>query len=385
MIEDNFLMWLARIDGISARKKIDILNHFKTAKNFFYADISEIKLFCKENRININNILDVKTESLIENYINELNHHNINFISINNDNYPKLLKNIADPPLGFYMLGQMPDDTFNKVGVIGARKCTQYGAMNAYKFGKDLGANNVVVVSGMAMGIDSMAHKGAIDGGGKTIAVLGCGLDIVYPPSNTNLRDDIVKNGCVISEFPVKTPPYPANFPMRNRIISGISDAVLVVESAKKSGTLITVGQALEQGRDIFAIPGNITNPMSEGTNNLIKECAFPATKVDDILENLGVIYKYCKDDNTNFENNINNQNSQKTKTNNTEKSENIKNLLAPDEKIVYACIKDNPITIDEIILNTNINIQTAQYILTMLELKGYVQKLAGQRYIRGL
>lgn len=385
MIEDNFLMWLARIDGISAKKKIDILNHFETAKNFFYADISEIKLFCKENRININNILDVKTESLIENYINELNYHNINFISINNDNYPKLLKNIADPPLGFYMLGQMPDDTFNKVGVIGARKCTQYGAMNAYKFGKDLGANNVIVVSGMAMGIDSMAHKGAIDGGGKTIAVLGCGLDIVYPPSNTNLRDDIIKNGCVISEFPVKTPPYPANFPMRNRIISGISDAILVVESAKKSGTLITVGQALEQGRDIFAIPGNITSPMSEGTNSLIKECAFPATNVDDILENLGVIYKYSKDDNTCLQNSINNQNTPKTKVNNTEKSENIKNLLAPDEKIVYACIKDNPITIDEIILNTNINIQTAQYILTMLELKGYVQKLSGQRYIRCL
>ena len=378
MLEKDFIMWLARIDGISIRKKWDILEHFKTAKDFFYADISEIKLFCSKNRINVKNILDVKSEALIETYVNEMNKHSIDFIYQDSKGYPQLLKDIPDAPLGLYIIGSMPEDTQNKVSVIGARKCTQYGAMNAYKFGKELGENNVVVVSGMAMGIDSMAHKGSIDAGGKTIAVLGCGLDIVYPPSNEGLREDIINNGCVISEFPIKTPPYPANFPMRNRIISGISDAVLVVESAKKSGTLITVGQALEQGRDIFAIPGNINNPMSEGTNNLIKECAFPVTNVDDILSNLGIIYKYYKD------NNFDNENIE-NKSNNIEKSENIKKLLAPDEKIVYACIKESPITVDEIILNAKIDIKTAQYVLTMLELKGYIQKLSGQRYIKAL
>lgn len=371
MIEENYIMWLARIDGISNRKKLDILEHFETAKQFFYASNYEIRSFCEEHRINIKNILDVKDEIIIEKYINELYKHNIKFVCQNNKSYPLLLKDIPDAPLGFYMIGDMPEDTLNKVGVIGARKCTQYGAMSAYKFGKELGENNVVVVSGMAMGIDSMAHKGALDGKGKTIAVLGCGLDIVYPPSNRELRDEIINNGCIISEFPVGTPPYPANFPSRNRIISGISDAVLVVESAKKSGTLITVGQALEQGRDVFAIPGNINNPMSEGTNNLIKDCAFPATNVDDILSNLGIIYKYSKNN--------------KKPSNYTEKSENEKNLLAPDEKIVYACIKESPVTIDEIILKANINIQTAQYVLTMLEIKGYIQKLAGQRYIKAL
>ncbi|WP_317366765.1 DNA-processing protein DprA [uncultured Tyzzerella sp.] len=371
MLEDNFIMWLSRIDGISIKKKWEILNHFKTAKDFFYADVSEIRLFCNKNRIDINNILDVKNEIILENYINHMKKYNFKFVSQNNKDYPNILKQIPDAPLGFYMLGNMPDDLNNKVGVIGARKCTQYGAMNAYKFGKELGENNIVVVSGMAMGIDSMAHKGAIDGGGKTIAVLGCGLDIVYPPSNLALREDIIKNGCVISEFPIGTPPYPANFPMRNRIISGMSDAILVVESGKKSGTLITVGQALEQGRDIFAIPGNINSPMSEGTNNLIKECAFPLTNIDDILSNLGILHKYNKNDK-----NINN---------NIEKSENIKNLLAPDEKIVYACIQEGPVTIDEIIVKAKINIQTAQYVLTMLELKGYIKKLAGQKYIKAL
>ena len=252
MIEENYVMWLARIDGISTRKKLEILEHFKTAKDFFNASVSDIRTFCEKNRINVKNILDVKNEAIIEKYINELYRHNINFICQNNKSYPTLLKSIPDAPLGLYIIGEMPDDTYNKVGVIGARKCTQYGAMNAYKFGKELGQNNVVVVSGMAMGIDSMAHKGALDGNGKTIAVLGCGLDIVYPPSNKGLRDEIANNGCVISEFPIGTPPYPANFPTRNRIISGISDAILVVESAKKSGTLITVGQALEQGRDVL-------------------------------------------------------------------------------------------------------------------------------------
>lgn len=378
MLEDNFLMWLARIDGISIKKKWDILNYFNTAKEFFYADVLDIKIFCEKNRINIKNILDVRNDVILEKYIKDVEKHNLKFITQNSDDYPELLKSIPDAPIGFYMLGNMPKDINNKVGIIGARKCTQYGAINAYKFGKELGENNVVVVSGMAMGIDSMAHKGAIDAKGKTIAVLGCGLDIIYPPSNIGLRNDIINNGCVISEFPIGTPPYPANFPMRNRIISGISDAILVIESAKKSGTLITVGQALEQGRDIFAIPGNINNPMSEGTNNLIKECAFPVTNVDDILSNLGILHKYNRNDNFSNENVKNSNNS-------IEKSENIKNLLAPDEKIVYACIKDSPVTIDEIILKANINIKTAQYVLTMLEIKGYIQKLAGQKYIKAL
>lgn len=378
MLEDDFIMWLSRIEGISIKKKWDILNYFKTAKEFFYASVSEINLYCNKNRIDTGNILNVKNERVIEEYIKETEKFNFKFITQNNKSYPQLLRAIPDAPLAFYMLGNMPSDLKNKVGVIGARKCTQYGAMNAYKFGKELGESNVVVVSGMAMGIDSMAHKGAIDSKGETIAVLGCGLDIVYPPSNVGLREDIINNGCIISEFPAKTPPYPANFHMRNRIISGISDAILVVESGKKSGTLITVGQALEQGRDIFAIPGNINSIMSEGTNNLIKECAFPTTNVDDILSNLGVLHKY--NENIKFDNkNIGNRSE------NIEKSENIKNLLAPEEKIVYACIKESPVTIDEIILKTNINIQTIQYALTMLEIKGYIKKLAGQKYIKSL
>ena len=367
--EENYLMWLSRVDGISLKKKDELIEYFGSAKNIFYASPYDIQKFCQSNRINFRNILDIKSENILETYMNELYKKKINFISKYNSHFPLLLKNIPDSPLGLYFLGDLPDEKYNKVGIVGARRCTQYGASNAYKFGKELAEKDIVIVSGMALGIDAMAHKGAIDANGKTIAVLGCGVDVVYPPSNSALRDRIIENGCVISEFPPSTLAFPAHFPMRNRIISGLSDAVIVVEAAKRSGTLITVGQALEQGRDVFAIPGNINNPMSQGTNDLIKDCAFPLTEVNDILQNLGICTKY----------------SEKINEQNIEKEKKIIELLAPEEKLVYDCINETPITIDEIILKTNNTIQTIQYALTMLELKGYIKKLAGQKYIKNI
>lgn len=375
-LEEHYIMWLARIDGISIKKKYDIIDHFEDAKSFFYSDNKVIREYCEKYKINFKNIIDEKDESILNSYVDELYKKDIKYISFKNNAYPKLLKEIPDAPLGFYMIGDMPDENINKIGMIGARKCTQYGAMNAYKFSKELCENNICIVSGMALGIDSMAHKGAIDNNGLTIAVLGCGVDIIYPPSNKNLRDSIIKNGCIISEYPPKTPPYASHFPARNRIISGLCSAIVVVESAKKSGTLITVGQALDQGRDIFAIPGNINNAMSEGTNNLIKDCAFPLTHIDDILSVLNTLNNFNIDTQTN--NNL---------TNNKKDTPSKDNLLMEDDKeqAIYDCIKNEPITIDEIIFKTNIDIQTLQYKLTMLEIKGYIQKLAGQKYIKKL
>lgn len=368
-VEENYLMWLSRIEGISLKKKDELIEYFGSAENIFYANPLEIEKYCNANRINFKNIIDIKKESILEEYINEIYKKEIKFISKYNQEFPNLLKDIPDPPLGIYVLGELPNEKYNKVGVVGARRCTQYGASNAYKFGKELAEKGVVIVSGMALGIDSMAHKGAIDAKGKTIAVLGCGADVVYPPSNKNLRDSIIENGCIISEFPPSTPAFPAHFPIRNRIISGLSDAIIVVEAAKRSGTFITVGQALEQGRDVFAIPGNINNPMSQGTNDLIKNCAFPLTEATDVLQNLGICNKYFEPEKEFME----------------EKEKKIKELLAPEEKLVYDCISELPITIDEIILKTNTNIQTVQFGLTMLELKGYIKKLAGQKYIKNI
>lgn len=363
--EKDYIMWLARVEGISLKKKEILLEYFINAKNIFNATNKEIKDFCIKFRINYENILIIKDEDILHEYLDEMQSKNINFIQKEDESYPFLLKNIIDPPLGIYVIGEIPKNNIS-VSIIGARKCTQYGATNAYKFGKELAQKGITITSGMALGIDSMAHKGAIDGNGKTIAVLGCGVDVVYPQSNVALRREIIKNGCIISEFAPTTPPYANNFPVRNRIISGISDAVIVVEAGKRSGTLITVGQALEQGRDVFAIPGNINNAMSEGTNELIKECAYPLTKLDDILNNLGIINKFS-----------NNYTKEKTG-----KSICIDN---PIEQKIYECIESSPISIDEIILKTNIDIQTIQYNLIMLEMKSYIKKIAGQKYIKDM
>ena len=359
-LEEHFIMWLSRIEGLSIKKKSALLKYFGSAKEVFYSDKISLEDFNSKSKINFESIIEKQNENILNSYLDELYKKNIKFISINNYEYPTLLKEISEPPLGLYIIGEIPNDKLKKVAIIGSRKCTQYGANNAYQFSKDLAEENIVIVSGMALGIDSMAHKGSIDGRGKTIAVLGCGVDIIYPQSNSFLRNTIIENGCIISEFAPKTPPLPSNFPIINRIISGLSNAIIVVEAGKRSGTLITVNQALEQGRDVFAIPGNITSILSQGANELLKNGAHPLTEIDDVLFNIGI----------------------SKKTNDNYNSTNTYEDLLPDEKIIYSYITSEPISIDEIIVKTNLKIQVVQYNLTMLELKGIIRKLAGQKYI---
>lgn len=393
IFEEHYMMLLGRIDGISIKKKQIIIDEFNTLKEFFELSISSIREFCIKNKINSDNILSHRDPAILEKYVEELHKKNIKFISKNNELYPPLLKHIFDAPLGLYFIGDIPSDDLTKVAVIGARKCTQYGSMNSYKFSKELAEKDLVIVSGMATGIDAMAHKGAMDGGGKTIAILGCGVDIVYPASNTILRNEIIQNGCVMSEFPPNTPPFAANFPVRNRIISGMSDAVIVVEAARRSGTIITVNQALEQGRDVYAIPGNLGNVLSEGTNNLIKEGAYMLTSTKDIVIN-SKIANSIKNENVTTKaiqqelefNNINNSDMKESRIENSNiknSTPNIEISLAPDERVVYDCISRRPLTTDELIIETKMTIQKIQYILTILELKGYIQRISGQKYVR--
>ena len=209
----------------------------------------------------------------------------IKIIKLLDNNYPKELKNIYEKPQTIYLIGNEKLLNYKSIAIIGCRDCTDYGKNNAYKFAYELAKKGICIISGLARGIDTFAHLGALKAKGKTIAVLGCGLDIVYPPENFNLYKDILKNdGAIITEYPLGTKPEKFNFPKRNRIISGLSDGVLVIEAKKKSGTSITVNYALEQGKDIYAIPGNISNANSYGTNELIKEGAIPVTNIDDII-----------------------------------------------------------------------------------------------------
>jgi DNA processing protein len=214
----------------------------------------------------------------------------------------------------------------------------------------------------MAKGIDTSAHRGALGAGGKTVAVLGCGADICYPPENRSLYSQIIKNGCVVSEYPPGTKPFAHNFPMRNRIISGLSRAVVVVEAAERSGTLITVDQALEQGREVLAVPGNITSALSAGVNKLLQQGAgLVATGYQDVLNAIG--YEEIP----------------------LSQSQNpMPDLqLAPDEKLVYDCIQFNPQSTETLALAAKLGVSEVMGLLTMLEIKGYIKKLPGQRYIR--
>lgn len=211
-------------------------------------------------------------------------------INIENEFYPQQLKNIYNPPNKIYILGNKEILKESGIAIVGARRATEYGKKVAFKFSKELSARGINIISGLALGIDTYAHLGTLqlECKGKTIAVLGSGLDIIYPKQNIGLVKEILKKGgCIISEYPLGTKPEKSHFPQRNRIISGLSKGVLVVEASEKSGALITADFALEQGKDVFAVPGDIGKSTSIGTNSLIKQGAKLVTNYIDILEEI--------------------------------------------------------------------------------------------------
>ena len=362
-MEEYYLMWLARMTIHNVQKAFLLLKHFQTAEALFFASEKEIRAVLKGSARWIDNLIAQRDAEQLEDWILELEEKEIFFYSYFHPLYPKLLKEIYDPPLGIYVKGILPDDEIDKIGVVGARRCSAYGLETAHRITKDLGKTNVVVVSGMAKGIDAMAHKGIMDGGGKTIAVLGCGVDVCYPVENERLMQQIIENGCVISEYPPQTKAMPYHFPQRNRIISGLCKMIVVVEAGKKSGTLITADLALENGRDVFVVPGNVTSRFSEGTNNLIKQGCPIITEYSDILFALGISYQ--KEE--------------------TEKYyQTVLENLEPFEKEVFLLIDtQNPITAEEITRKLHRSIEEIQYILSLLEISGYIRKRKQAGYIR--
>jgi DNA processing protein len=240
-------------------EKISLLKYKDTAKKIFD--------FCKKNNINTTNIFD--------------------------EIYPINLRHIQNPPTILYYLGDLLAQDECSISVVGSRNYTQYGRIATEKIVTDLAKNNITIVSGMARGIDTYSHISALNQGCRTIAVLGCGVNVIYPTNNTELYHKIIKNGAVVSEFLPNTKPYSWNFPTRNRIISGISLGTLVIEANIKSGTMTTANWASEQGKNVYAVPGNIFSEQSKGTNKLISEGAKIATSATDILEDLHGIIKY--------------------------------------------------------------------------------------------
>lgn len=283
MTESIYWIWLAEALGQGSKYLSYLLGVYGTPYDIFRAETESIDELSVDEKTK----KGLARKNLEDAY--EINDycvsHSIGILTYENPRYPEKLKLIKDPPTVLYYIGELPD--FNNVlsiSIVGTRKLSEYGKGTAYKIGYELGAAGVVVVSGMALGVDSVAACGTINGGGKTVAILGCGVDIVYPRQHRVLYDQIIKHGAVISEFAPTTEVRGCNFPIRNRIISGLTSGTLIVECDMRSGAMITARHALEQGRDLFAIPGNVGNPNSNGTNSLIHEGASMVLCTDDIL-----------------------------------------------------------------------------------------------------
>ncbi len=283
----KYWIWLASVEGLGPVKKFALLNKFETAKRIYNATEKEIlKVDGMSDKI-VQNMQKAKDAKLLEKYEKYILKNDIKIINISDDNYPAKLKNIYAPPITIFAKGDISLLNSKSIAIVGSREPSKYGIYVAEKFSKELSKEGITIVSGLARGIDTFAHVGALSSFGKTIAVLGSGIDVVYPKENAKYYREISEKGLIISEYIVGTAPESKNFPQRNRIISALSDGVLVVEARKNSGTMITTDFALEQGKELYVIPGNITSNLSAGTNNLIKEGAKLITDVYEILEDL--------------------------------------------------------------------------------------------------
>ena len=283
----KYWIWLASVEGLGPVKKFALLNKFETAKRIYNATEKEILKVDEMSYKIVQNMQKAKDAKLLEKYEKYILKNDIKIINISDDNYPAKLKNIYAPPITIFAKGDISLLNSKSIAIVGSREPSKYGIYVAEKFSKELSKEGITIVSGLARGIDTFAHVGALSSFGKTIAVLGSGIDVVYPKENAKYYREISEKGLIISEYIVGTAPESKNFPQRNRIISGLSDGVLVVEARKNSGTMITTDFALEQGKELYVIPGNITSNLSAGTNNLIKEGAKLVTDVYEILEDL--------------------------------------------------------------------------------------------------
>jgi DNA processing protein len=350
---------------MGSRKKNRLLEYFKDPAGLWDASEEELRKISFLNGGSVCRLLDKNLREDVSRHIENINKYGIKVINIQEEIYPECLKNIYDPPVALYVRGSLLKDE-KAVAVVGSRNASLYGLTMAERLSYDLAGYGITIVSGMARGIDASAQKGALKAGGRTIAVLGCGLDKAYPAENKELMERIAQTGAVISEYLPGVPPLPQNFPARNRIISGLSMGTVIIEANEKSGSLITANFALEQGREVFAVPGNITSPVSRGTNKLIKDGAKIVTCAEDILEEF-IFYQRTY-----------NTNCQGIKE---KKEENIFKGLDENERRLVEHLRNEPLHIDVLSKQSGLGIQLVNSALVMLELKGVVEQMPGKVY----
>lgn len=357
MSSRKYWVGLNIVPTIGPAKVRALLDHFGDLETAWAAKAGALEQAGLDRRA-IHNLVKWRAQLDLDAEMEKLERHHVSFLTWEDDHYPSLLRKTYNPPPVLYVRGELlPEDEWS-VAVIGTRKATMYGKQVTRMLSGDLARNHVAVVSGLARGIDSVAHRAALDAGGRTVGVLACGLDRVYPAENRDLARAIVENGALVSDYPLGTPADARNFPPRNRIISGLSLGVLVVEAGARSGALITVGFALEQGREVFAVPGNIVNRNSTGCNRLIHDGAKMVLGIEDILEelNLTMIEQHVE----------------------------ARTALPADqiEAQFLELVSDEPVHIDAICRQTQLPIEQVSSTLAMMELKGMVRQVGGMNYV---
>ncbi len=382
MTGKEYWLYLSRVKGMESGRRRILLDMLGTPEEIYKAGEAMLRSIPLLEDFHIGQLLNYRNTDY-EKELESFTKAGIGFVTVDEKEYPGRLRDIPDAPPFLFYKGELPGQDKPSVAMVGSRKCSIYGREMCLKFSDSLAEAGIDIISGMAAGVDGFAHRGAIKAGGKTYAVLGCGVDVCYPAMNRDIFDtlsgkqdrirtdktesggDNVKSyGGIISEYYPGDKALPYNFPQRNRIISGLCDILLVVEAGKKSGTFITVDHALEQGREIFAIPGRIGDTVSDGCNSLIKNGAMMATEPDDIIEELKNHYEMLL-------------------TVEKKKKKTVKEKLSGEEKEVYDRLEPVPIGINEISGLTGVGFDRLSMILISLELKGLIKEVGKNLYIK--
>lgn len=347
-----------RVYGIGPAKVRALIDHFGDLEQAWHAALFDLKEAGLDRRA-IESLINTRQSINLDQELDRVDQAKARILIWDDPDYPPLLRQLPEAPPVLYMKGQLtaPDREWT-IAIVGTRKATAYGRQAAETLATDLARNGITIVSGLALGIDAAAHEAALKAGGRTIGVLACGIDLVYPSAHAKLAARIMEQGALLSETPVGSPPEGGNFPARNRIISGLSLGTIVVEADQTSGALITADRALEQGREVFAVPGNIFSRASLGTNRLLKEGATLITSAEDVLEalNLKMVAAHTE----------------------------ARAVIPEDatEAKLLSLISADPTHVDEIVRASELPIMQVSSTLALMELKGMVRQVAGMQYV---
>lgn len=378
MIDENLTYWLAlaRIDGLGVRTAHKLIAHFGSPQAAYMASLTELES-CGLSAQVAQAIFAQSGMRDAEKELEATSRAGCQLVTLSSDEYPPLLREISDAPLVLYVLGDASLLSRHAVAMVGSRRPTAYGSSVAHRLASDLAQRGLVVVSGLARGIDSASHRGALEAGGKTIAVLGSGIDVIYPRENKSLAKKIMESGAVISEFPLGTGPTPQNFPIRNRIISGLALGVVIVEAAEYSGSLITARLALEQNREVFGVPGNITSAQSFGPNHLIKQGAKLVDQWIDVVEEFPAAIRMQL---------LPAGETSEGKPAAAETPSLFETSLSPDQKAVYESLRaDEALFVDSVFGSVPLPHPRVLVALLELEMTGMIRQLPGKNFIRKL